>query len=317
MLSIGLIGCGAVVHNNYAATLRGRDDYEVRWVCDTDPVQAASAASLFGAQQSSLNEIARQADVVIITTPPSSHYQLISSCMRAGRVILCEKPFTVSSSEAATLCAEAEATGTLLRVGQFRRTFPQLRLARDLISTGAIGFVSEFAASEGGRFTWRAVSDYPVRDPNGGVLWDTGSHTVDMALFASGLDRSPALTVQDISVVRDKPEPSHHFSATFTVQAETRLVAGKICLSRRDVLPNVVSVKGDRGTISFSIDLDDRVRLTTDSGSTVFRATESYVDLMECFDLQLRRVLLTQDDDDFDSRRFIGQVGLLEALANA
>ena len=44
------------------------------------------------------------------------------------------------------------------------------------------------------------------------------------------------------------------------------------------------------------------------------QATRSHTDLMDCFDLQLRRILLRERDDDFAARRFVGQVRILEAL---
>lgn len=317
MISIGLVGCGAVVHLSYARILRGREAYGVKWVCDLDASQAESAASIFGAEVVTLDEIAKRADAVIVSTPPSSHAALVEACLREDRIILCEKPYMASSEEARTIDAKARAAGAHLSVGHFRRTYPQLELARDLIASGVLGTVEAFSAFEGGRFTWRSVSDYPVRDPNGGVLWDTGSHTLDMALFATGLDLADRFSVSAVSVQKDKPEPSHDFAATFVVAADDASVAGRVHLSRRDALPNYIEVVGSRGKMTFMADLDDRVRITSGGRSTVIRASQSYSDFIECFDLQARRVLLRDRPEDFAAARFIGQVTLLEALANA
>lgn len=317
MKAVGLLGCGAVVHANYAKTLIGRNAYSVQYVCDTNEEQAASAAALFDADVVDLDELASKAEIIVISTPPSTHAPLVRACLGAGRTILCEKPFMTDADDALQIVKEAEATQARLYVGHFRRTFPNLELAERLVSLGTIGDVTAFSASEGGRFTWKAVSDYPVRDPNGGVLWDTGSHTIDMALFASGLDRSAELTPTGIEVVKDKDEPSHDLRADFAVRADHGTVSAHLHVSRKHVLPNLIRIKGTRGEVAFVADLDDRVRLTTEAGTTVLSADRSYENLLECFDLQLRRIFLNERASVFEARRFVGQIKLLESLAHA
>ncbi len=317
MISVGLIGCGAVVHMNYAKTLIGRDAYTVRYVCDTDPLQAASAAALFDAEALSLDSIVERADAIIISTPPSSHSALLRECLRSGRTILCEKPYMTTYEDALELSEAASSLDAHVYVGHFRRAFPQVELARQLVTLGLIGEVVGFTASEGGRFTWKAVSDYPIKDPNGGVLWDTGSHTLDMALFAAALDGYPDFEVRDIHVEKDKPEPSHDFRADFKVYMNEHAVDGRVHVSRKEALPNLIRILGSRGQLAFATDMDDRVRLTTATGSTVLRTERSYVDVIECFDLQLRRILLAQDAEPFAVENFVGQIKLIEALTNA
>jgi predicted dehydrogenase len=317
MISLGLIGCGTVVHTNYAATLRGRDAYRVRYVCDTNTVQAASAATLFDAEAVSLDTLVDRADAIIISTPPSTHSSLVRASVGPGRTVLCEKPYMTTYTDANEAADAARVAGANLYVGHFRRSYPQLELAQKLVAQGVLGEITGFSASEGGRFTWRAVSDYPVKDPSGGVLWDTGSHTLDMALFASGLDRCPNIEVHDIQVDKDKSEPSHDFRAEFNLSAHACMVKGRVHVSRKEALPNLITIVGSRGRLTFATDLDDRVRLTTATGSTVLLAERSYEDLMECFDLQVRRVLLDDRAEPFAASNFIGQIKLIEALANA
>jgi predicted dehydrogenase len=317
VISVGLVGCGAVVHSNYAKTLLGRDAYKVTFVCDTNPEQAASAAELFDAKAVSLDALADQAEAIIISTPPASHSALVRACLRPDRTILCEKPYMTTGRDAREVYESSLACGARVYVGHFRRLFPQLALARELVALGVIGEITGFSASEGGRFTWKAVSNYTTQDPTGGVLWDTGAHTLDMALFAAGLDSRGDLSAQDIRVEKDKAEPSHDFRATFTVATGGREVDGRIHVSRREALPNLVGITGSRGQITFVTGLDDRVRLTTASGTTVLRAERSYLELMECVDLQVRRILLSKDAEPFAVENFIAQISLIEDLANA
>lgn len=320
MISIGLVGCGAVVHSNYAKTLPVRGEYSVRFVSDINEAQAQSAAALFGAQATSLDELLRQADAIIITTPPSTHEDLVLKGIRSGRTVLCEKPFMTSAAAARRVTEAAAAVGSELFVGHFRRTFPQVRLARDLVKLGTIGQVNAIRLSEGGRFTWKAVSGYPLRDPAGGVLWDTGSHTLDTALFVAGMDLWPGLELSQVQVRKDKAEPSHDFKARFEVtggEAGQPPVSFNLHLSRFEALPNFIEIIGERGKISLSVGMDTRVRLSTSVGSIVLSAEEQYAEILECFELQLRRILLRDGQEDFAAFRFLGLTKILETLSNA
>jgi predicted dehydrogenase len=316
MMSLGLIGCGAVVHANYAGALVGRDAYKVEYVRDTNPSQAASAASLFDAEVVSLEAMADRADAIIISTPPSTHSALVRACLRPGRRILCEKPYMTTYRDAVEVEELAQAADALVYVGHFRRLFPQLELARNLVALGVIGDVTGFSASEGGRFTWKAVSSYTTQDPNGGVLWDTGSHTLDMALYASALDQEEHMAVTDIRLERDRKEPSHDFRSMFNILAGERVVSGAVHVSRKEVLPNMVRIVGTRGRLAFVTDMDDRLRLATEAGSVILHADRSYTRILECFELQLRRVLCGDRAEPFASKNFIGQVKLMEALTS-
>lgn len=318
MLTVGFVGCGAVVHLLYAATLRGRAAYAVRYVSDISPRQAESAAQLFGADVVPIDELIERSGAVVLTTPPDTHAALLRQCLRPGKIVLCEKPFTTSYRDALEISREAAAAGARLYVGHFRRTFPQLRLARSLIQLGVIGDVSDIFVSEGGRFTWKAVSDYTVKHPSGGVLWDTAPHSLDMALFGAGLDDWSDCDVTLLDVGRDKPEPSHDFRARFLIDGgqPRRHITGRVHVTRKEVLPNFIRLSGARGSVAFSVGMDRHVRLTTPAGSVVLTSEDQHADLMECFDLQIRRIFLNQQDQDFSSHRFLALTKILEALAN-
>ena len=108
--------------------------------------------------------------------------------------------------------------GALLYVGHFRRTFPAS-------AAGPFaGRVGRCRRRDGGLSSARAAGSPGRRcrttrspDEHGGVLWDTGSHALDMALFASCLDGWPDCDVEVLAVERDKAEPSHDFRARFAL----------------------------------------------------------------------------------------------------
>lgn len=318
MLSIGMVGCGAVAHMNYAQTLIGRRDYAVKYVFDLNAAQAQSAANLYGAEMAGLDELIVQSDAIIVTTPPNSHAEIVNKSLKAGKVVLCEKPFVVSHREAIDLVETARRNNASLYVGHFRRLFPQLRLARNIVAMGQIGDIVSVDASEGGRFTWKVASDYISKNKSGGVIFDTGAHTVDMVLYAACLDSDIELRADNVIVQKDRKEPSHHIDARFSIVPSQGIpIAARLRLSRKEALPCLIHLQGTLGKVSFSASADTRVRLTTAKGTVVLESSEApQKDLMGFFDLQLRRIF-SGDADDLQAGRFIGLTSILESLTHA
>ena len=110
LLTVGLVGCGAVVHTLYAGALRGRVAYGVRYVSDIVPEQAESAARVFGAEIVPMDELVQRAGAVVLSTPPDTHAALLKRSIRSGNIVLCEKPFTTSYSDAAEIVKSAPRT---------------------------------------------------------------------------------------------------------------------------------------------------------------------------------------------------------------
>ncbi len=80
-----------------------------------------------------------QPDVVHITTPPQSHYDIAKKCLEWGCHVYVEKPFTVDASEAARLIALAEKKGLKITAGHDDQFRPATRRMRSLIASGFLG----------------------------------------------------------------------------------------------------------------------------------------------------------------------------------
>src|SRR5689334_11741277 len=60
-------------------------------------------------------------DAVAIATPPHTHFELAQEAIEAGRHVLCEKPFTTDSAQAAQLAEAGERAGVVGALGhEFR-----------------------------------------------------------------------------------------------------------------------------------------------------------------------------------------------------
>src|SRR5712675_2346743 len=78
-------------------------------------------------------------DAVYIATPVALHApQTIASLMN-GKHVLCEKPVAMNYAEASQMVQAARETGKTLGIAYYRRMYPKVQLAKELIEQGAIG----------------------------------------------------------------------------------------------------------------------------------------------------------------------------------
>jgi predicted dehydrogenase len=78
-------------------------------------------------------------DVVHITTPPQSHYELGKICLQSGCHVYIEKPFTLNTKEAEELIALANITGLKLTVGHNAQFTHAMIRMRELVKQGYLG----------------------------------------------------------------------------------------------------------------------------------------------------------------------------------
>lgn len=72
-------------------------------------------------------------DVIYIATPHSHHYDNVKLCLRGGKNVCCEKPFTVNSTQTEKLIALAREKNVFLMEAVWIRFFPIMAEIRDLL----------------------------------------------------------------------------------------------------------------------------------------------------------------------------------------
>ena len=129
------------------------------------------------------------ADAVYVATPVFLHAPMTIAALRAGRHVLCEKPMAMNYPEALSMQRAAEESGRTFGIAYYRRMYPKVARAWELIDAGAIGrpFLAE-ATSHGWFFPDDGFRDWLV-DPlraGAGPLYDIGSHRVDLFNYLFG-----------------------------------------------------------------------------------------------------------------------------------
>ena len=197
-IRILIVGCGAVVEELHApALLELKERFNVSVVALLDPDSARRSAmkrqfpSAF--ELGALGDLAEvNCNAALIASPARFHAEQTIACLNAGLSVLCEKPMSVTVDEAELMVNAAERNARLLAVGHFRRHFAASRLIKDIIEKGRFGRPLKFRAVEGSSFRWAATTSsfFDKRVAGGGVLTDTGVHTLDLILWWFGLPRS-------------------------------------------------------------------------------------------------------------------------------
>jgi predicted dehydrogenase len=126
-------------------------------------------------------------DAVYVASPVALHARQTIAALRAGKHVLCEKPTAMNFAEAETMVTAARESGRLFGVAFYRRLYPKLIRARQLLAEGAVG---KPVLAEANNHGWLEAEDRAwLRDPalaGGGPLYDTGSHRIDAFHYLFG-----------------------------------------------------------------------------------------------------------------------------------
>lgn len=142
MLKVAIVGCGKIADAHASQILRISGSHLVG-VCDREPLMAEQLCDRFGVTGafSDVGELLDKArpDVVHITTPPTSHFEIASLCLESGCHVYVEKPFTLHAAEANALIGVAQSKGLKLTVGHDDQFSHVARRLRELVNHGYLG----------------------------------------------------------------------------------------------------------------------------------------------------------------------------------
>jgi len=144
MLKVAIVGCGKIA-DAHAAQIQRIRGCEIVGVCDREPLMARQLYERFPVKRwfVDLAELlaCAQPDVVHITTPPQSHFDIALACLDRGCHVYVEKPFTLDADEARKLVEFAEQRGRKLTAGHDYQFSHVARRMRALVERGYLGGV--------------------------------------------------------------------------------------------------------------------------------------------------------------------------------
>jgi predicted dehydrogenase len=186
-----VIGIGDIARRRVIPAILAEPRSRLQALVTRDPQKAEAYP---GAEVFTNLEVALQStpiDAVYVASPVALHAPQSIACLNAGKHVLCEKPTALSLSSAQSMLDAARAHQRFFAVSYYRRLFPKLIRARQLIAEGAIG---QPVLAEANCHEWRS-NDSPDQPRSwlfnpaisgGGPLFDTACHRIDAMNFLFG-----------------------------------------------------------------------------------------------------------------------------------
>jgi predicted dehydrogenase len=188
-----VVGYGLAGSVFHGPLLAANGSYSLEVVATSDAGrQAAASSRLPGVEVAhdgeAVLERSADLDLVVLATPPVTHYPLAKAALEAGLDVVVDKPFAVTSEHGRELIDTARQLGRVLTVFHNRRWDGDFLTLRKLLAAQAVGEVTRFES----RFerwqpsiakAWKARA---TAADGGGALFDLGSHLVDQALQLFG-----------------------------------------------------------------------------------------------------------------------------------
>jgi predicted dehydrogenase len=189
-LGWGILGTGGIAAD-FAADLALLPGHRLAAVGSRQRPTAVEFATRVGAGHAhgSYAELCADADVdvVYVATPHPFHARDALLALRAGKHVLCEKPFTVNAGEAMEVVAAARSGGLLCMEAMWTRFLPHMRAVRHVLESGRLGELRTVIADHGQCFLpVDPSSRLYAADIAGGALLDLGIYPLSFSFFVMG-----------------------------------------------------------------------------------------------------------------------------------
>ncbi|MCS5707794.1 Gfo/Idh/MocA family oxidoreductase [Candidatus Berkiella cookevillensis] len=232
-IKTALIGFGFSGSKFHAPFLKAVPGFEVTHVVSTreEEIKSVFPKAQIVSQENIDNLFeSSKIDLVIITTPNSTHYHLAKKALLFSKHVLLEKPFVLTLLEGQELIEIAKRNNKILAIYHNRRWDSDFLSVKNIISLGVLGKISSFNI----RYDRYRPEPKPHRwkesnDVGSGTLWDLGAHLIDQALNLFGM---PKFLNAELAVQRSHANAIDFFDIRFIYEnkLQIRLSSSSICL---------------------------------------------------------------------------------------
>jgi predicted dehydrogenase len=185
-LAWGILGTGNIARQ-FAAGVNASRRTRLASVGSRDPAKAADFARTHAIARpaDSYESLVADPDVqaVYVSLPNNLHHEWTIKALRAGKHVLCEKPFATSLAQAREMFDLARQAGKVLIEAFMYRAHPLTHAVMNAVDSGAIGQVRLIRTSFCFKINqWRGNIRFdPALD--GGVLMDVGVYCTSFSRF--------------------------------------------------------------------------------------------------------------------------------------
>jgi predicted dehydrogenase len=300
---IGVLGAARIVPSALVAPAKLVEGVDVVAVAARDPERARRFADKYAVPRTvdSYEALLEDpgVDAIYNPLPNGLHGRWTIAALRAGKHVLCEKPFTANATEAEAVREEAAGTGLVVMEAFHYRYHPLARRMREVVEDGTIGTVRHIETA----FCIPMLRPGDIRwdlDLAGGATMDLGAYTVHQLRYLGGAEP------QVIEATARLRSPGVDRWMRADVGYADGRTGRMTCSMLSANLPQIrTRVFGDRGDLSVLNPIAPhyfhRFRVTTKSGTTAerFSRRSTYAFQLDAFrDAVLHGAPVPTDPDD-------------------
>jgi predicted dehydrogenase len=195
----------------------------------------------------------QEIDLVVITTPNTSHFEYARDSLLAGKHVVVEKPFTTTSAEALQLINLARRQDKILTVNQNRRWDGDFQTLKQLLDEKLLGRLVEYESHFDRFKNYKRAGAWREEEGLGsGILLDLGPHLIDQAQVLFGL---PQMILADIRVQRDFARTADNFELILSYEhLKVTLKAGMLV---REPCPRFILHGTEGSFVKYGLDVQE------------------------------------------------------------
>ena len=180
MKNILIVGCGAIAQSHHIPVLKKLKSN--LFLCDTNSKVIPKKLSNIPFS-TNYNDFIDNVEGGFVCTSHSSHFPIANDLLEKNINVLIEKPITVNLADCKKLMAYENRN--IVSAGYFRRYIDNFKKLKKIIEDKEFGSINSIVINEGGVYGWPVMSNsfWKLKSAGGGVLIDTGSHSVDLINF--------------------------------------------------------------------------------------------------------------------------------------
>ncbi|MDJ0749460.1 MAG: Gfo/Idh/MocA family oxidoreductase [Woeseiaceae bacterium] len=251
MIRIGLLGASRIGRGAIIAPAAEIAGVEVVTVAARSEARAREYAEVHGIPKVEPDYQALisspEIDLVYNALPPSEHKGWTLAALRAGKHVLCEKPFSMNADEAEAMVGTAKETGRTLIEAFHCRFHPLFARVMELLDSGAIGTVLSMSSH----------FNVPIPSEPGELRYDKrlgGGAMMDLGCYPVHWVRNAAAEEPDVVSAN---ADWHESGVDVAMEAELQFPLGataSVSCSMSENLPDKLdanlTVTGEEGTLA-------------------------------------------------------------------
>lgn len=142
----------------------------------------------------------QEIDAIYVATPHPMHVTHAILALDAGKPVLCEKPFSINTTEARQMVEASIQNNVALLEAMWMRFLPHIFELRKILASGVLGEIVSVTADHGQRLADQGIVRLVEPSLAGGALLDLGIYPVSFAHMVLGVPES----IEADAVMTDK-----------------------------------------------------------------------------------------------------------------